>query len=108
MCPRLTPAAFGGASCPAAGMENAATRRKTDTIIDFITDTLLGSPLKIKLCACTGPPRLGDARTIIPAMPITRRDFLVRAAYASGASFATMHSLRAETPELWQLGIVQA
>src|SRR5215471_20018147 len=41
-------------------------------------------------------------------MPITRRDFLVRAAYASGASFATMQPLRAETPELWKLGIVEA
>src|SRR5438552_2593505 len=41
-------------------------------------------------------------------MPITRREFLVRAAHASGASFATMQSLRAETPELWKLGIVEA
>jgi aspartyl-tRNA(Asn)/glutamyl-tRNA(Gln) amidotransferase subunit A len=41
-------------------------------------------------------------------MPITRRDFLVRAAYACGVSFATMHSLRAKTPELWQLDILEA
>jgi hypothetical protein len=41
-------------------------------------------------------------------MPITRRDFLVRAAYASGAAFSTVQSPRAETPELWKLGIVEA
>src|SRR5215471_2989499 len=42
MCPRLTPAAFGVASCPAAGIAKAATRRKTDAIVGFITDTVLG------------------------------------------------------------------
>src|SRR6185295_14424917 len=42
MCPRLIPAAFGAASCPAAGMAKAAARRKTDAIEVFIADTVLG------------------------------------------------------------------
>jgi len=43
-----------------------------------------------------------------PRMPITRREFLVRAANASGATLVTIQSLRAETPELWKLSIAEA
>jgi hypothetical protein len=42
MCPALTPAAFGAASCPAADIAKAAARRKTDAILEFIAGTLLG------------------------------------------------------------------
>src|ERR1043166_4841697 len=41
MCPRLTPAAFGAASCPAAGIVKAAARRKTTAMGAFMPDTVL-------------------------------------------------------------------
>src|SRR5262245_25309260 len=42
MCPRLTPAAFGAASCPAACIVRAAARRKTRAIVAFIGVNVLG------------------------------------------------------------------
>src|SRR5262252_5348356 len=60
MCPALTPAAFGAASCPAAVVAKAANKKKTDMILAFMADTVLAMMSKRK-----GPAYIPSAQDFV-------------------------------------------